>query len=147
MPPDARQMRECICRETRNDMDVFFVLFQTRERDSPEMLPGSKIGEIMVILSLALPPIIADICLLIAIESSNQLRSRCSETHWLASPSPSILGTYGAGISRRYNLSQSTSANQPWAKMSEDPARRLPYRFVKSAINRFLSNSFARVSK
>src|SRR3954467_3442998 len=51
-------------------------------------------------------------------------------THWLASPSPSILGTYGAGISLLYNLSQSTSANQPWLKMSAEPLRKFPYRFV-----------------
>lgn len=68
-------------------------------------------------------------------------------THWLASPSPSILGTYGAGISRLNSLSQSTSANHACVKMSADPPRRLPYRFVRSPVSRCVSRSRAEGSK
>lgn len=33
--------------------------------------------------------------------STANLFNPSAQTYWLASPSPSILGTYGAGISRR----------------------------------------------
>jgi hypothetical protein len=68
-------------------------------------------------------------------------------TYWLASPSPSILGTYGAGISRRYSFSQSTSLNQGCKKISAAPLRRFPNRLLKSPTSRFLSSSLAVASK
>lgn len=115
-----------------------------------------KLREEMIIWTVANLPISTNIRLLVAIEPAwhfiFQFRAEISicisgPTHWLASPSPSILGTYGAGISRLYSLSQSTSANHPWANISEEPALKLPYRLVRSPISRFFKSSFASASK
>lgn len=116
---------------------------------SPMNRKQLKFREEVVIRSRTVLAVLADIGLLVPVEPDISTRPAIASTptDWLASPSPAIFGTYGAGISRLYSLSQSTSANHPWAKMSEEPARKLPYRFDRSPTSRFLSSSFARASK
>lgn len=132
-------------------LDTTMTLFRMTYRRSK-----LKLHEEMIIWTIADLAVGTNIRLLISVESNCVLYfsfgvdiSTCISglTHWLASPSPSILGTYGAGISRLYNLSQSTSANHPWANISEEPALKLPYRLVRSPINRFFKSSFASTSK